>query len=79
MGQLDLNSVTDDEITVWLFAIPNITPQTRPVIRENYIRSYNVRQKIARAKESGQFDQVIEKSLWLLPVAKSLENCIGKK
>lgn len=70
--QENLDAVTDDEIRIWLFAVPQITDETRSVIRDSYIKSYQVRHKIVRAKHTGEFQKHINKLQWIIPIANSL-------
>ena len=74
--QAELDAITDDEIRVWLYAVTNITDETRPTVREGYIRNWNVRQKIVCAKRSGLFQELAKKIKWIISISDSLKTVI---
>lgn len=71
--QENLDAVTDDEIRIWLFAVTKITDQLRPQLRDAYVKNYGVRQKIVRAKHTGEFQKHVNNLQWLIPIANSLQ------
>lgn len=72
--QEKLDAVTDDEIRIWLFAVPKMTEQTRQCFRDKYVINYRVREKIVRAKHTGQFQKIVNGLYWIIPISNSLQN-----
>lgn len=50
-------SVTWDEIREWVRAVPKIDPDS--AYGEYYIRAWNVKEKVRRAKENGTYDEIV--------------------
>jgi len=72
LTQADLDSVTSHEIDIWLFAIAGFDHTLTQSRREQYVQGWNVRRKIAIAKKTGEFSQLVRKLEWLHSISESL-------